>query len=368
MEHHKHSNKGSRKGQVTQENFKRELNGLFKCPHCNSEYHTILSLRHHVDDYHLKVKRFLCGKCDYKTYTRSCIRSHIVNNHPTGECEIKALKCQECETNPEPHEHSYEIINDYVRKTFKDFEKISNLKCEECGLGSFGSNKERIKHYKSEHPGKHIYNCNYCKYGSNYLPNVNSHVDSKHEKKELKCEKCSYKTTWNQLFHLHMRSEHGIFQRNTSYNVQGNEQSYLCQDCGYSTTSKSDFKKHESLSACSMGPQTRILVRRQGRTHFRRLPIGMEANGILRKYKCNKCDYSTDYHSNVRKHVKAAHEPKPEVKLMCDQCDYSSKFRYNLKIHIESKHTISSGFSCPECGKHAPTRNALRAHQKRNHI
>ena len=52
----------------------------------------------------------------------------------------------------------------------------------------------------------------------------------------------------------------------------------------------------------------------------------------------------------------------------CAECDYSSKFLHCLKIHIESKHIISNGFSCPECGKHVPTRNALRVHQKRNHM
>ena len=144
-----------------------------------------------------------------------------------------------------------------------------------------------------------------------------------------------------------MRLEHGYFQYTTKFNIKGDGQSYLCQECGYSTFSQSDFKRHESLSACSMDKRTRILVERQGRTHLRRrrLPNGMKANGIIRKYKCNKCDYSTDYPSNVRVHVRAVHEPKTEVsaqiglkhgqglKFKCNQCDFDTIKADDLKAH-----------------------------------
>ena len=140
-----------------------------------------------------------------------------------------------------------------------------------------------------------------------------------------------------------MRSKHGIFQKNTKYNVRGEGQSYLCQECGYSTFSQSDFKKHESLSACS---EARITVRRQGKTHM--IPMEMEANGAIRKYKCNKCDYSTDYLSNVRVHVRAVHKPKTEVsaqiglkpgqglKFKCNQCDFDTIKADELKAHLST--------------------------------
>ena len=159
LEHVKHSNDtGRRKRSNPQEII--ELNGKSKCPHCNSEYSSV-GLRSHIDNYHLQIKRFMCGKCDYKSYLRSNIESHIANNHPTGECEIKALNCEECETSKKPHEHKYEILKDYVKERK---EGSINIECDECGLRSLKTNKERLKHYKAEHPGKHIFKCKYCKY------------------------------------------------------------------------------------------------------------------------------------------------------------------------------------------------------------
>ena len=81
---------------------------------------------------------------------------------------------------------------------------------------------------------------------------------------------------------------------------------------------------------------------------MRRLPIGMEANGVIRKYKCNKCDYSTDYPSNVRVHVRTVHEPKTEVsaqiglkhgqglKFKCNQCDFDTIKADDLRAHIST--------------------------------
>jgi len=359
LEHEKHSNQSRRPRAVKNED------GSFKCPHCNSEYKTSRSLEHHIYDYHLKTKRFSCGKCDYKSYTRSCIVSHFSNNHPQERFDVKAIKCKECDTNQELHEHSYEILKNVNERTSWN----SNLECFECGVGEFGSNKERIKHYKSEHPGKHIFNCNHCKYGSNYLPNLNNHVDSMHDKREFQCEKCSFKTTWNQLFHRHRRSEHGFFQKNTKYNVRGDGQSYLCQECGYSTFSQADFKRHEKLSSCSLDQKAKILVRRQSKTHYRAIPNGYSQTTI-KKYKCNKCDYSTDYPGNVRVHVRAVHERQLEksssapvaVKFKCNQCKEQFDSVTSFKAHKQVKHGEGLKFKCKTCEFETLKADDLKTH------
>ena len=87
-----------------------------------------------------------------------------------------------------------------------------------------------------------------------------------------------------------------------------------------------------------------IKVRRQGRTYMRRLPTGMEANVHIRRYKCNKCDYSTDYPGNVRVHDRAVHERKTEApapinfKLKCDQCEEQMDSLSSFKNHQQIKH------------------------------
>ena len=138
----------------------------------------------------------------------------------------------------------YEILG----KNFERKKSIASLKCKKCDYEPFRNNRERIKHYKSEHPGKNIFNCNYCKHGANYITNLKSHIQSMHEKIELKCHMCPYKTNWNQLYSRHMRSDHGVFRNNTRNNIRGNGdgQSYLCQLCGYSIFLQNEFKEHEN--------------------------------------------------------------------------------------------------------------------------
>ena len=57
----------------------------------------------------------------------------------------------------------------------------------------------------------------------------------------------------------------------------------------------------------------------------------------------------------------------PDGSFRCLDCEYVSRVKACVKIHIESKHVISGGFSCHECGKHVPTRNALKVHRQWNH-
>ena len=47
----------------------------------------------------------------------------------------------------------------------------------------FTNNEEQLKHYKAEHPGKAIFNCNQCKYSTNYASNLKSHIETVHDNK-----------------------------------------------------------------------------------------------------------------------------------------------------------------------------------------
>ena len=51
----------------------------------------------------------------------------------------------------------------------------------------------------------------------------------------------------------------------------------------------------------------------------------------------------------------------------CTQCQFSSNRASSVGVHVESKHLITSGFVCPVCNKHCPTKNALNIHKFRYH-
>merc|ERR1712004_464586 len=51
----------------------------------------------------------------------------------------------------------------------------------------------------------------------------------------------------------------------------------------------------------------------------------------------------------------------------CADCDYTAKLKRGMFEHVESKHVGSLGYTCLYCGKHCPSKNALRSHVSRNH-
>ena len=271
------------------------------------------SLDRHHDQIHLRMFKFACNLCEHQAYESATIRIHQVSKHSNNESrKVLRIGCTFCAEDI-PHQKHSNIIPRTGQKSKKSSEiggkrrRNKNVKlpdkCDECEHKDLSNLQDRFKHYKAEHPGKNIFNCSQCKYGSNYLPNLKSHVNSRHEKKKLQCQICPYKTTWNQTFLSHMRSEHGFFKNNTKYNVRGDGdgQSYLCQGCGYSTFSQADFKRHEKLPACPPHKYKRSITTE----YFKNYSSDM--TGSIKKYKCNKCDYNTDYPGHVRDHYRAVH-------------------------------------------------------------
>ena len=51
----------------------------------------------------------------------------------------------------------------------------------------------------------------------------------------------------------------------------------------------------------------------------------------------------------------------------CTQCQFCSNRASSVEVHVESKHLVTSGFVCPACNKHCPTKNALNIHKFRYH-
>ena len=124
--------------------------------------------------------------------------------------------------------------------------------CSICGIKLINRSL-RLQHYQKEHPNEKIFNCKDCKYSTNYLPNLNTHASSKHEKKVRQCSLCSYNTTWNTCFLEHMRSAHGLFQKKSKYSVESEAHPILCDDCGFSTFNQEQFNAHK-LNGCQSQP------------------------------------------------------------------------------------------------------------------
>ena len=231
----------------------------------------------------LKILRIGCILCEQNMghSLHDIDNRHTQRKRTSTQNEIKKI-----EKNQAP-----KVISHKQRKTKKEKEKIEKNKapkvdtcdCLICGKG-FKTFGQRVKHYTNEHPNERIFNCEDCKYRTNYLPNLKTHKSSKHENKALECPQCPYVTTWNPTFHKHMRNVHGYFQKKSKSSGENKGQAKLCEDCGLSTFNKSHKKK-----GCD---KKRV-------SNIQPLKVSM--------FKCNKCTYKSGLASDILLHVNSSH-------------------------------------------------------------
>ena len=290
-------------------------------------------------------------------------------------CRIKCIKC----VNREEHN----ICEDTdTGNQLKLKEKVTNIRCSECNHPPFKTQGQRLKHHKEKHPDTTIFKCNDCSYGTNYLPNLNSHISSLHEQKLLQCSKCEYSTFWNQSLLAHMRSVHLVFQRESKY-LTGKK--FICDDCGLSTLYKPLYEAHKAAPNCNVAPiSTNRALRRkkpensgpslrgpteQSRNIFRSdcIPRARKqySEENSKKFKCDKCTFSSDKKGIVKTHTQNIHE-KISFKCEIGDCNIKYRTKYNLKVHVDSFHKGIT-FDCVICSKKYPSIETLKYHTKETH-
>ena len=83
--------------------------------------------------------------------------------------------------------------------------------------------------------------------------------------------------------------------------------------------------------------------------------------------RCVHCEYSTNFKSNLRKHIRIMH--KREKKHLCDLCNLRFEFPNELKNHCEKVHEEIKDykFSCDFCVKVFKYKSQLTTHKEYNH-
>ena len=261
------------------------INGLdmsmksFQCDSCNYSSSSESNLLRHVKVVHERTFRYQCGYCEYRNFRKQCLRVHMETTH-RKEKEFKALslECQLCKTEEKHPECKYEPWREMSEEDFKR-RRVFSSQCTHCEQ-VFDNKSLRVKHFRESHPDKKVYNCDYCKYSTNYLPNLKDHVNSLHEKKTLHCcDRCDFKTSWKQLYHRHMRDEHGEHKKKSKHRTNG--EPLLCDGCAFSTFSKVKFEYHRT-----------------------------SVHGTQKPFSCQYCGHSTFYAHNLDKHIQKIHTGK----------------------------------------------------------
>ena len=208
----------------------------FKCEDekCNFSTNKETALRYHKLVIHQKVVRFLCSLCPYSTFYKHSVDHHIKFNHPGLEPRALKINCSLCQQGKEhgrcesstTERKQGRVRSGGGRKERKERKSRTTreTQCPECE-SVFPNQSLRRKHLMARHPGKTIFQCSHCDYGSNYLANLEDHVQSLHEQKVRVCDLCGFTASWSKTFHQHRRDRHGL-------RLRQNWARSTCEVCG----------------------------------------------------------------------------------------------------------------------------------------
>ena len=90
--------------------------------------------------------------------------------------------------------------------------------------------------------------------------------------------------------------------------------------------------------------------------------LSRKRNGFIKKYFCDKCDYSGCSQHHVKRHKIAYHERLNK----CDQCDFHAPWPAKLLLHQQVKHE-GFKFDCDQCELKFTTDSNLKTHQGNKH-
>ena len=152
--------------------------------------------------------------------------------------------------------------------------------------------------------------CPECKFEFSTTSNLQIHLRNVHPELDNDVSLAS-----RQSDHQNFQSPRNQFENSKYAGVRKRSsmpektESYVCEDCGYTTNRKYELKRH------------RISVHKIGEARF----------------KCNICSYMTSYSGNFKTHMASVH--KTEVaKFKCSICSYKTYIRGNFKRHKDKRH------------------------------
>ena len=279
-------------------------------------------------DIHKQSCLQICELCDMEFADSQLFKSHIADNHMTGEQYICA----------------------YCDLKFKGWTAMKY--------------HTDVKHIES---GENKFFCTKCPKGFSYQSSLKRH-DSSHLKwaKKHICEICATEYQTLNGFREHMAKNHST----------GQEAVLICDKCDFTAPLKSilfshirqkhDIDKHKQCPCCNFKtPQKQKLCIHIDVHH----PEYDE-----KKLFCDKCGKSFIYELSLKQHVNfrckfSEYEQNERKKVFnCDHCHMTFTKKHNLQSHVIKVHEKSCEFACDHCGKKWATSNLLRCHIKKTHI
>ncbi|XP_052233490.1 uncharacterized protein LOC127846353 isoform X3 [Dreissena polymorpha] len=322
----------------------KDESARYSCGQCSKCFQSMYYLQQHRlihKNMHScdKCGRNLANKDDLETHRLLCetLESiRLFGSGRCGQCEVEFSNGKAFREHHLSHTHQYQCD-----KCLKRFIKIGTLTNHDCQ----GASTEFV--------------CSACKRGFKTSETLEKHVNEA-ECMNYACSAC------DQQFHLkshgrdHMESCTGVFSPDDPPVLRKiNEESFICQQCGKSFSTKSNLTKHILLHGdkqhkcpyCEKAFHLDIYLKE----HL----SGVHLNHF--KYQCNDCGRMMKSKTGFNEHVRVFHTKNAQV-YTCPECNKQFKQRGNLRSHMFS-HSEERKFACDICLKSFKYPDQLSRHK-----
>ena len=152
---------------------------LYKCDEVGCGVTTLSQnyLIRHKRRIHLGIENYKCSKCDFRAYEKYHVQKHCKIHKDLLAVPLR-IGCSLCSEESECVHQNKDIEKKEIKKEYKpkNKDKKEIYICNICELLTpFNNVKLRRIHYRKIHPGKFIYNCSDCNYGTYYLSHLKVH-------------------------------------------------------------------------------------------------------------------------------------------------------------------------------------------------
>ena len=338
----------------------KTLEAKRNCDECGKSFKSRQAFSYHTKNAHIR-KKFPCNSCNKSFKKVIILRKHVKIAHGNS-----SLNTKQGESND-----TLNSCEDLNNSTLEPLDISTN---DENGPKTVPSENLIKSVHEETKPSQETNNCDQCNKSFKSKQKLQVHDDSVHKGIKFSCKSCGKSLTQKAALNRHMKTAHGISEKNKHDNENGpktvpsenliksvHEETKPSQETNNCDKCNKSFKSRQSLNI-----------------HHDAVHKGI-------KYSCKSCGKSLTQKSALNRHMKTEHndenekslkkivpteetavnEGKKEVtksKNSCDSCGKSFQAKGLLQTHIDSVHRGLKPFSCKLCDKKYTQSHSLKSH------
>jgi KRAB domain-containing zinc finger protein len=223
---------------------------LFTCDFCDEKFITKYRLKSHLNDFRCR-KIFTCYHCGKKFNEKDNIARHVrihakfkikceichteinlsrLNRHKADAHANQSIECKLC---------TKVFKNSYAFKNHQKFHGTKKFCCKLCDRKF--SIRSHFNYHLRFHKNPEILQCQICGHQSTTKQNLTLHsrTHNKNREKNLKCDKCDYKTDRKDHFNNHLKLHEKLAKK-----LKNNPNAIKCEKCPSVLLSLNIYQKH----------------------------------------------------------------------------------------------------------------------------